>query len=510
MELNVPGVSCGVMKRICGDGRLLPLYKMDLYSRPKELAIYEIPDPNFKASIPQQEYQPVMFTLCKGGVLMRHNLENGRLYNKIQLSHLPAGSLSVSFLSDVVIIKSPKLKFLPRTESLFRFSVFSMHPFKHLATLDIASSVFPDGEHKSQYGKLRNAEIHDDMLLVMTNKNFTLIYDAQKIIKEKMMGNVDTAEEFVSKCTMGVEKAPPLLFVTLAHMDILGLGACPWTYIRAVSDSVLEVRDLRTEELLEGGQVRWKDKNDVQISPDYLMFHPDDSSRVIHVRTSEIRFLAIRESGGKRRLEEEFIYPEKRKITKNEEPAKYSRSGRLLKTKFELDNSLNRAISFNIDADLRVLVILEAWRDIEHNCTKLLKVVFYDSLSYDLLHEMDICVKVDGDIETNRLSIHLDRDILNIVSNKGSQHTVLVYRLKEVIEEEENEMKRKMLTRLCNSISSDSNMERFHLRRRAFRRSGNTAVERPTHRRQNKRRRARTAGSDESSNESDDDDEWVP
>ncbi|XP_042228912.1 DDB1- and CUL4-associated factor 17-like isoform X3 [Homarus americanus] len=415
------GVSCGVMKRICGDGRLLPLYKMDLYSRPKELAIYEIPDPNFKASIPQQEYQPVMFTLCKGGVLMRHNLENGRLYNKIQLSHLPAGSLS-----------------------------------------------------------------------------------------EKMMGNVDTAEEFVSKCTMGVEKAPPLLFVTLAHMDILGLGACPWTYIRAVSDSVLEVRDLRTEELLEGGQVRWKDKNDVQISPDYLMFHPDDSSRVIHVRTSEIRFLAIRESGGKRRLEEEFIYPEKRKITKNEEPAKYSRSGRLLKTKFELDNSLNRAISFNIDADLRVLVILEAWRDIEHNCTKLLKVVFYDSLSYDLLHEMDICVKVDGDIETNRLSIHLDRDILNIVSNKGSQHTVLVYRLKEVIEEEENEMKRKMLTRLCNSISSDSNMERFHLRRRAFRRSGNTAVERPTHRRQNKRRRARTAGSDESSNESDDDDEWVP
>lgn len=39
-----------------------------------------------------------------------------------------------------------------------------------------------------------------------------------------------------------VLEAPPLLFAAYTHMDILGLGACPWAYIRAVSDCLLQVR----------------------------------------------------------------------------------------------------------------------------------------------------------------------------------------------------------------------------------------------------------------------------
>lgn len=44
--------------------------------------------------------------------------------------------------------------------------------------------------------------------------------------------------------------------------------------------------------------------------------------------------------------------------------AKYSRSGRLLKSKFEWDYSLNRALAFNVETELRVLAILEAQRDV--------------------------------------------------------------------------------------------------------------------------------------------------
>nr|XP_045594718.1 DDB1- and CUL4-associated factor 17-like [Procambarus clarkii] len=513
--------SCNVMKRICGDGRVMTLYTSDLHPRPMEVAVYEIPDPHFRASIPQQEYQPVMFTLRKGGVLTRHNLETGKFYNSIFLSHLPCNSLSVSFLSDILIVKSPNFKFHHRAECLFRFHAFHMHPFKWLAKFDIDGSVFPEKEHKRRYGKLRNAEIHDDMLIVMTEKNYSLIYDAQEIMKEKMVSSIHGVEDFASNHLELVEKAPPLLFVTLAHMDILGLGACPWTYIRAVSDSVLEVRDLATEELLNGGRVMWRDRNDIQISPDYLMFHPDDSSRVIHVRTSEIRILTIREREGKRTLEEEFGYPERGRITKTVEAAKYSRSGRLIKTKFELDDSLNRAIVFNVETDLRVLIILEARRDDEHNCTKLLKVTFYDSLSYDLLHEMNLSVKVDGDIETNRLSISMDRDILNIVSHKGSQHTILVYRLKEMMEDDTDVRRMKSKRRACDNAGSSYREDESEsgdgpqneIPKKVIRKSLRTAVvERRTERRGTNKRRGKRTATNNTSNESDhtDSDEWVP
>ncbi|XP_071536268.1 DDB1- and CUL4-associated factor 17-like isoform X2 [Panulirus ornatus] len=514
-----------VMQRISGEGRTVPLYKIDLYPRPKEVAVYEIPDPIFKASVPPQEYQPVMLTLRKGSVLTRHNLENGRLYNRIHLSPLPFNSLSVSFVSDILIVKSPKLKFFYRTECFFRFHVFQMHPFKRLATFDIDGSVFPDVKHKSQYGKLRNAEIHDGLLIIMTEKNFSLIYDAENIIEEKSVSTSEDTTEFVSGHEELVEEAPPLLFATFAHMDILGLGACPWMYIRAVSDSVLEVRDLGTEELLDGGRVMWKDGNDEQISPDYLMFHPDDSSRVIHVRTSEIRILAIHERCGKRTLEEEFIYPKRGQTNKTVE-SRYSRSGRLIKSTFELDDSLNTALAFNVETDLRVLVIVEARRDVEHNCTKLQKITFFDSLSYDLLHEMDIFVKVDGDIETNRLSVNMDRDILNIVSRKGSQQTILSFRLKEVMEEEESQTEKVMLRKkICNNISNlrknglmnsverdEEGMENVNVRqRRALRRNSSvTAVERHSVERKKRRRLRRN---NEFSDESDDEsgsDEWIP
>ncbi|MPC92269.1 hypothetical protein E2C01_087348 [Portunus trituberculatus] len=49
-----------------------------------------------------------------------------------------------------------------------------------------------------------------------------------------------------------------------------------------------QVRDMGSGQLLENGRVTWSDGGD-QIAPDFLMFHPDDSSRVIHVRTQEIR-----------------------------------------------------------------------------------------------------------------------------------------------------------------------------------------------------------------------------
>ncbi|KAK8405458.1 hypothetical protein O3P69_001793 [Scylla paramamosain] len=376
-----PNVSHNVMKRILGTGQLMTLYTSSLFPRLKETEIYEIPDPVYRSSIAQEEYQPVLIGLRKGSVLTRHNLDTGRVYDMVNLGPSPTNTLAINYVADVLVIKSPRLFLASQSEHFFRFHVFQLHPFKHLVTFDIESGVFPSKEHRQEFGKLRNAEIHDGLLLVMTEKNFNLIYDAEKII---------------------------------------------------------QVRDMGSGELLGNGRVTWSDGGD-QIAPDFLMFHPDDSSRVIHVRTQEIRILGIHLRNGNRVLEEEFIYPEKRKSSERGDGTRYSRSGRLTKPKFKLDDSLNRALSFNVETDMRVLVILEARRDGDKfNSTMLEKLVFYDSFSYELLHQMDINVLVEGDIETNRLSVSIDRDVLNIVSHKGSQHTVLSFRLKEYFSKDED------------------------------------------------------------------------
>ncbi|XP_042889258.1 DDB1- and CUL4-associated factor 17-like [Penaeus japonicus] len=507
-----------VMQRICGDGQLLQMYTLDLHPRPKEIKVYDVPDPVYKSSLPGQEYRPVIFALRKGNVLTRHDLEKGTVFNRIHLGQIQTKSLSLSIMDDVLIVKSPKLKIEPQTEYFFHFKVYQMHPFGIIASLNIHGSVFPGEEDKKKYGKMRDAEIHEGLLLILTEKSFSLIYDAQEIIRmkntSKDIQDIPDSKAYINDMVVGT---PPLLFAAYTHMDILGLGACPWAYIRAVSDCLLQIHELASGELLEGGQVRWEDGNEQQVSPDYLMFHPDDSNKVIHIRTSKLRFLAIKEKDGKRYLEEEFTFPSEKKA-KDKDVAKYSRSGRLLKSKFEWDYSLNRALAFNVETELRVLAILEAQRD--ENCrTHLVKVTFYDSYTYELLDELDISTTVDGDIETNRLSVHMDRDILNIVVYKGTQYTILSYRLKEKEDTDESAAdKPKGAKRIGErdfnnrrSVSygesdSDHN-ESGNVRRRPRERNRRER----TQRRRRRRRQRRQAHGESSENESEDEsDEWVP
>ncbi|XP_045139185.1 uncharacterized protein LOC123520713 [Portunus trituberculatus] len=188
----------------------------------------------------QVEYQPVLIGLRKGSVLTRHNLNTGRVYDIVNLGPSPTNTLAINYVADVLIIKSPRLFLASQSEHFFRFHVFQLHPFKHITTFDIESGVFPSKEHKEEFGKLRNAEIHDGLLLIMTEKNFNLIYDAEKIIQDCVTAQSKVNEVLETRPVNKVRQAPKLLFSTYAHLDILGLGGCPWTYIRALSDSVVE------------------------------------------------------------------------------------------------------------------------------------------------------------------------------------------------------------------------------------------------------------------------------
>lgn len=157
------------------------------------------------------------------------------------------------------------------------------------------------------------------------------------------------------------------------------------------------------------------------------------------------------------------------------------------------------------------------------NSTKLEKLVFYDSFSYELLHETKIGIRVEGDIETNRLSVSIDRDIVNIVSHKGTTHTVLVFRLKEDFPNEEDEEKDEGED--GESLQRNPQRTRNKGRKRSQEHESeneweeNEAAERRTatrkrRKRENRNRRLRKRNqrkSKESSvSESEDTDEWTP
>lgn len=132
---------------------------------------------------------------------------------------------------------------------------------------------------------------------------------------------------------------------------------------------------------------------------------------------------------------------------------------------------------------------------------------------------MDIGVWVEGDIETNRLSVSIDRDVLNIVSHKGTQHTVLAFRLKEDFSREDSEeseeakgilrrsgihnLKRRTLPVFDSDEDTEGNETTRRRGTRRKRRKRGGSVERV----RSKRRRSRK---ESSSSESVDTDEWTP
>ncbi|XP_068251092.1 DDB1- and CUL4-associated factor 17-like [Palaemon carinicauda] len=451
-----------VMQRICSDGRVLKVFHTDLAPRPKEVLLYTISDPIYRSDYPQKEYRPTILALRKGNILTRQDMLTGETYDSIYLGDMKASSMSSNFMQDLLVVKSAKLTFDTGNEReyFFQFKVFQMHPFCLISSFKIDGSVFPAHPHKHSYGKLRSVEVHDGMLLVMTKREFTLVYDAQSIIESKRVNGSQNNIDFLinpERPDELVTKAPPLLFATHAHMDILGMGACPWTYIRAVCDNHLEVRDLQTGSPLIDGQVIWRSNCDQELSPDYLMFFPDDSNRLVHVKTNRLRVLEIRDNEdprkleGPRRLVEVFTYPATEPESETAPEAVYSRSGRVVKNKLTFDLSLNRSVTFDVETDLMVMVIVEARRDTSKNSSYIAKATFYDSVTYEFLHELIINEGIYGDIETSRLNVHFERDVLNIVTYEGSNSKIFSYRLHEIFDEcEEYVNKGPRLIPYCN------------------------------------------------------------
>lgn len=150
--------------------------------------------------------------------------------------------------------------------------------------------------------------------------------------------------------------------------------------------------------------------------------------------------------------------------------------------------------------------------------------MFYDSFTYELLHQMEIGERVEGD-ENNRLSVSIDRDIVNIVSHKGTQHTVLVFRLKEdfPIEEEEKDETEKESERGKSQGSRRNNKTTARPRKRSWAFESDDewhsddAPERRAARRKRRKRQAnrqvkRTERTmrESGTSESDEGDEWIP
>lgn len=92
-----------------------------------------------------------MFLLRKGSLLTRHHLETGEMYDQLSLGSTLVSSISVNFVSDLLVAKSSRLyrpgEAARGSDGFFKFYVFRLHPFKPHACFSIHSAVFP-GEEK--------------------------------------------------------------------------------------------------------------------------------------------------------------------------------------------------------------------------------------------------------------------------------------------------------------------------------------------------------------------------
>ncbi|XP_076064928.1 DDB1- and CUL4-associated factor 17-like [Oratosquilla oratoria] len=430
-----------VVKRVGRDGRLSTLWSVDLQPRMKEMIIYKVPDPVFRPWLSPNEYRPVVCMLRKGNIVSRIDLKTGQEYQRINTDSTQTHSMSWCYSMDVLVVKSTKMKL--EDDLVIHFTIFHLHPFRKVSVFSVDGKNYPAPQDQSRYGKLRDAEMNEDMLLIVTDKNFILVYNFHDMLKLELPP-ASQDNSFYESCHDFYEEyedIQPILFATKAHMDILGMGGCPWVYIRSVSDTMLEVRDLASGELISGGQVTWENSTDQAISPDYLMFHLDDSNRLIHIKTSDLRVLNLEIKNGKRGLREEFRYSNylsSREETLDQGCKMFSRSGRRIKGKYTWDDSYNRALAFQLETDLDILVILEAKRDIERNCTLLERVTLFDSFNYEVVGEVLIEEYVDGDIETNKFNVGMDLDILNIISKKNNTNTFMSFRLIEAFDSDDD------------------------------------------------------------------------
>ncbi|XP_046390811.1 DDB1- and CUL4-associated factor 17-like isoform X2 [Ischnura elegans] len=333
----------------------------------------------------KEGHRASMFMLQKAGILLRRDLRTGIILEEI---YLPPRYKFMEIIEDREVghlyLKSKIYSKLPHEDVLSAIIIFSFPHLEFSAFLEVRKSVFGKTALKT--------EICQGTLLVLHSNKSIKLYSLKEILSKFLQHQYKLGETFtennvtsvVGKHPLGlplnvmIVDAPPVLFDVKSAGHSLQVGGHPWHYIICPTVGRYQVFSLSKKIAVEGVI---EESNEVE--PDVVVFHPDESLKIVHATSSKIVIYKIIQ-GLYPRLEVFFSLDAfEQRSRKDTQRPKRSSFGR----KLSQSNYLNDVMSlmlFDYEDELDIFAILRVKQPVLFQGPQL-EIIYTDSSSGKIL-----------------------------------------------------------------------------------------------------------------------------
>ncbi|XP_029461619.1 DDB1- and CUL4-associated factor 17 isoform X2 [Rhinatrema bivittatum] len=258
------------------------------------------------------DYKPSLIVVTGHNWLLRLSANTGEILEKIYLaSYCKFRYLTWDVPQETIVAKSSQKKLTAAEQragrqqpGLLYLAVFKILPLSLMGMLEI-------------------------------NKNFMQQrFDLRQACNWSGMAGVVGDFPFGIPCNIKITDTPPLLFQVSCLENSFQIGGYPWHYIitpNKKDKGTYHICSLSNNVLAKNGI---QDMKCCSLESDWIYFHPDTSSRVIHVGPNKINILKLKEMEMNSQIEEDFIILAKRE-TKVNRLVTVTASGRVVKKRFD-------------------------------------------------------------------------------------------------------------------------------------------------------------------------------
>eukprot|EP00094_Tigriopus_californicus_P002461 TCALIF_02378-PA protein Name:"Similar to Dcaf17 DDB1- and CUL4-associated factor 17 (Rattus norvegicus)" AED:0.06 eAED:0.06 QI:139/1/0.66/1/1/1/3/0/372 len=235
-------------------------------------------------------HKSTLIVLQQDGWLSLYDGHSGQMRQRVFLSSsVKYREMVCDAESSSVVLKSTRFM-IRRSRTLLSMMIFHFPPLTFKAHFNVSQSIFGS--------TIVDAVISHDLLIVMHSDDslraFSLNYILDKFtLRHFKIGDVDESDldSRYGQLPVGfpynvdITHLPPCLFHVKSMQHHLQIGSFPWKYIVRASHSQCEMFNLKDGSAVRRGGIEFSD----DIEQDEILFHPDESPRLIHVSSNAFR-----------------------------------------------------------------------------------------------------------------------------------------------------------------------------------------------------------------------------
>uniref|UniRef100_UPI00358F87E0 DDB1- and CUL4-associated factor 17-like isoform X2 n=1 Tax=Myxine glutinosa TaxID=7769 RepID=UPI00358F87E0 len=394
-----------------------------LYKLPAHAALEKIEDALFCETpvyqvLSPSDYRPSIVGLTSSNFLLRFDADTGQILEKIFLSH---------------VYKFKQISWISEQETLMLKSIRSKPP-------DQPRTIFGS--------TVTDVTVSENILITLHSNGTVKFYNLEEIVnkykvKELSLGGqcewdgkhgIVGSKAFGIPCNIQVTAHPSLLFEAKCHLNEMSIGGFPWHYIITPSGSknrgVFHVHSLEDGTLAHGGVLNM---DGCFLEDDWVMFHPDNSSRICQVSLGRFDMLRLSTlKNGKTSLHREFSVSTKQD-ERPELATATSSYGRLIKKRFsQFDVGLQRKTIQLVDYEDELdLIIVAVVSDAESSGDAVIHL--HDNSTGQRLKSIPLQGPWDVTVDQH---LYVDQDTIIHMTQSVNRKTICqVYKLTQTLKE---------------------------------------------------------------------------